>query len=37
VRILASGDDALTAKLTEFAAGLEAMVAEKNAHLADGS
>lgn len=37
VRILASGDDALTAKLAEFAAGLEAMVVEKNARLADGS
>jgi 5-(carboxyamino)imidazole ribonucleotide mutase len=37
VRILAAGDAALTAKLAEFAAGLEAMVAEKNAHLADGS
>jgi 5-(carboxyamino)imidazole ribonucleotide mutase len=37
VRILASGDEALTAKLGEFAAGLEAMVADKNAQLADGS
>jgi 5-(carboxyamino)imidazole ribonucleotide mutase len=37
VRILASGDEALTAKLAEFAAGLERMVAEKNARLADGS
>jgi 5-(carboxyamino)imidazole ribonucleotide mutase len=37
VRILASGDEALTAKLAEFAAGLEAMVADKNARLADGS
>jgi 5-(carboxyamino)imidazole ribonucleotide mutase len=37
VRILASGDDELTAKLAEFAAGLERMVAEKNARLADGS
>jgi 5-(carboxyamino)imidazole ribonucleotide mutase len=37
VRILASGDEALTAKLAEFAAGLEQMVAEKNARLADGS
>jgi 5-(carboxyamino)imidazole ribonucleotide mutase len=37
VRILASGDEALSAKLAEFAAGLEAMVAEKNAQLADGS
>ncbi|WP_191283049.1 5-(carboxyamino)imidazole ribonucleotide mutase [Pseudolysinimonas yzui] len=37
VRILASGDEALTAKLVEFAAGLERMVAEKNARLADGS
>jgi 5-(carboxyamino)imidazole ribonucleotide mutase len=37
VRMLASGDEALTAKLAEFAAGLEAMVAEKNARLADGS
>jgi 5-(carboxyamino)imidazole ribonucleotide mutase len=36
-RILASGDEALTAKLAEFAAGLEAMVADKNARLADGS
>jgi 5-(carboxyamino)imidazole ribonucleotide mutase len=33
VRILASGDSALTAKLAEFAAGLERMVAEKNASL----
>ncbi len=33
VRILASGDDALTAQLAEFAAGLERMVAEKNAAL----
>lgn len=37
VRILASGDDALTAKLADFAAGLERLVAEKNARLADGS
>jgi 5-(carboxyamino)imidazole ribonucleotide mutase len=37
VRILASGDAALTAKLAEFSAGLERMVAEKNARLADGS
>jgi 5-(carboxyamino)imidazole ribonucleotide mutase len=37
VRILASGDEALTAKLAEFAAGLEQMVADKNARLADGS
>lgn len=37
VRILASGDEALTAKLAEFAAGLERMVAEKNVRLADGS
>jgi 5-(carboxyamino)imidazole ribonucleotide mutase len=37
VRILASGDAALTAQLAEFAAGLEAMVADKNAQLADGS
>jgi 5-(carboxyamino)imidazole ribonucleotide mutase len=37
VRILASGDAELTAKLAEFAAGLERMVAEKNARLADGS
>jgi 5-(carboxyamino)imidazole ribonucleotide mutase len=37
VRILASGDAALTAKLAEFAAGLEQMVAEKNARLAYGS
>jgi len=37
VRILASGDEELTAKLAEFAAGLERMVAEKNARLADGS
>jgi 5-(carboxyamino)imidazole ribonucleotide mutase len=36
-RILASGDEGLTAKLAEFAAGLEAMVADKNARLADGS
>ncbi|WP_309712650.1 5-(carboxyamino)imidazole ribonucleotide mutase [Pseudolysinimonas sp.] len=36
-RILAVSDDALTAKLEEFAAGLERMVAEKNARLADGS
>jgi 5-(carboxyamino)imidazole ribonucleotide mutase len=33
VRILAAGDPGLTAKLTEFAAGLEAMVAQKNAKL----
>ena len=33
VRILASGDDALTAKLAEFAAGLERMVGEKNVTL----
>jgi 5-(carboxyamino)imidazole ribonucleotide mutase len=33
VRILASGDAALTAKLAEFAAGLEQMVAEKNRTL----
>jgi 5-(carboxyamino)imidazole ribonucleotide mutase len=33
VRILASGDAALTAKLAEFAAGLEQMVAEKNRKL----
>ena len=33
VRILASGDEALTAKLAEFAAGLERMVAEKNRKL----
>ena len=37
VRILASGDAALTAKLAEFAAGLEQMVADKNARLSDGS
>ena len=37
VRILASGDAALTAKLAEFATGLEAMVAEKNTRLTDGS
>jgi 5-(carboxyamino)imidazole ribonucleotide mutase len=37
VRILASGDETLTAKLAEFAAGLEQMVADKNARLADGS
>jgi 5-(carboxyamino)imidazole ribonucleotide mutase len=37
VRILAAGDPALTAKLTDFAAGLEAMVAEKNARLPRGS
>lgn len=37
VRILASGDAALTAKLADFAAGLERLVAEKNARLADGS
>ncbi len=36
-RILAVSDDALTAKLVDFAAGLESMVAEKNARLADGS
>jgi 5-(carboxyamino)imidazole ribonucleotide mutase len=36
-RILAVSDDALTAKLTEFAAGLETMVADKNARLADRS
>ena len=33
VRILASGDAALTAKLADFAAGLEQMVAEKNRTL----
>jgi len=33
VRMLAAGDPALTAKLEEFAAGLERMVAEKNANL----
>lgn len=33
VRILAAGDAALTAKLQEFAAGLERLVAEKNANL----
>jgi 5-(carboxyamino)imidazole ribonucleotide mutase len=32
-RILASGDPALTARLAEFAAGLERMVAEKNQKL----
>ncbi len=32
-RILASGDPALTVKLAEFAAALEAMVAEKNTAL----
>jgi 5-(carboxyamino)imidazole ribonucleotide mutase len=32
-RILASGDPELTARLADFAAGLEAMVAEKNAAL----
>ncbi len=32
-RILGSGDSALTAKLTEFAHGLEALVEEKNAAL----
>ena len=33
VRILATSDPALAAKLAEFAAGLERMVAEKNANL----
>jgi 5-(carboxyamino)imidazole ribonucleotide mutase len=33
VRILASGDAALTAKLADFAAGLERMVAQKNATM----
>ena len=33
VRMLASGDAALTAKLAEFAAGLERMVAQKNTQL----
>ena len=33
VRMLASGDAALTARLAEFAAGLERLVAEKNAAL----
>jgi 5-(carboxyamino)imidazole ribonucleotide mutase len=33
VRILAAGDAELTAKLAEFAAGLERLVAEKNAKL----
>ena len=33
VRMLASGDPALTAKLAEHAAALEALVAEKNARL----
>ena len=33
VRILASGDEALSAKLSDFAAGLEQMVAEKNRTL----
>jgi 5-(carboxyamino)imidazole ribonucleotide mutase len=33
VRILAAGDPDLTGKLAEFAAGLEAMVAQKNAKL----
>lgn len=33
VRILAAGDAVLTAKLREFAAGLEQLVAEKNANL----
>ena len=37
VRILASGDETLTAKLADFAAGLEQMVADKNARLSDGS
>jgi len=37
VRILASGDAALTAKLAEFAAGLERMVAQKNAALPTNS
>jgi 5-(carboxyamino)imidazole ribonucleotide mutase len=32
-RILASGDAALTAKLTEFAGALEVEVAQKNAAL----
>ncbi len=32
-RILGSGDAALTAKLAEFATGLEALVDEKNAQL----
>lgn len=32
-RMLASGDPALTARLAEFAAGLERMVAEKNQRL----
>ena len=32
-RILASGDPELTARLAEYAAGLERMVAEKNAAL----
>ena len=33
VRILGSGDAAITAKLDEFAASLEALVDEKNAAL----
>jgi 5-(carboxyamino)imidazole ribonucleotide mutase len=33
VRILASGDAALTQKLAEFAAALETLVDEKNAAL----
>ncbi len=36
VRILASGDPTLTAKLADFAAGLERMVAEKNLKLPRG-
>jgi len=37
VRILAAGDEALTAQLAQFAQGLERMVAEKNAKLHRGS
>jgi len=37
VRILAAGDEALTAQLAQFAQGLERMVADKNAKLHRGS
>lgn len=36
-RILATSDDALAARLAEYAAGLERLVAEKNARLPRGS
>jgi 5-(carboxyamino)imidazole ribonucleotide mutase len=36
-RILAVSDEALTQKLVDFAAGLEQMVADKNARLAADS